>query len=138
MSLLLCGEVAQKSSSNPALLGALIGGGAIGVIGTLITTWSSFHKDELNLKRQLKEKQIADFSETCVFSINVIYNITTGGSPDRTSRGVMIAKLKLFGNEEINNLLKEFVKDERSFDVQRMVKAMKIQLDDLKRELMEI
>lgn len=27
MSLLLCGEVAQKSSSNPALLGALIGGG---------------------------------------------------------------------------------------------------------------
>jgi hypothetical protein len=50
----------------------------------------------------------------------------------------MIAKLKLFGNEEINNLLKEFVKDERSFDVQRMVKAMKIQLDDLKRELMEI
>lgn len=95
-------------STTAALFGAIIGG-LIGVIGTLITTWATFKQESKSFKRNNSQKHIDDVTSAYFFSLNVLFNIKRGGSPDRATYGDVYAKISLIGSDEVKLLINEII-----------------------------
>ena len=127
----------QLDPAISALLGALIGG-VIGVVGTVLTAWFSSRRERTSFRRTTSLQHIDRVRDTYQHALNVLFNLTSGGNPDRATYGNLFAQVSLIGSLKVNDLLQAYLDlplPRKPPDVTAFIRAMTEHLSDLQSRL---
>lgn len=123
-------------SGQAALLGALIGAGA-SVIVQIIAAFVTARHETRSFRRTLLKDQISSITDAYEYAINVISNMRTGGTADRTTQGNVLAQTSLRGSTEVKAIVESFfalpTANRQEFELAPLVNAMQQHLAQLEK-----
>jgi gas vesicle protein len=120
-----------------ALIGAFIGAGS-SVIVQIIAAFVTARHETRSFRRNLRKETIASITDAYEYALNVIFNMQSGGGPDRTTQGNVFAQISLRGSSQVKTLVSKFKElppaERASFKTEELIKAMQEHIAQLESE----